>query len=151
MQQEGIDFHNTFAPVVNWSIVRLIIMMADMAGWESIQIDYALAFSKAPIESDVYLNLPAGFHVDGEDKNETYFLKLKKNLYGTRQASANWFDMLRTRIEDEGFKKNKVYPCLFVRNNCIVICYIDDCCILSKDRETIDTLLKKSIKDIQDE
>ena len=35
MQQEGIDFHNTFASVVNVSTVRLIIMIAEMAGWES--------------------------------------------------------------------------------------------------------------------
>ena len=92
-------------------------MMTEMAGWESRQIDYVLAFSQATIDSDVYLHLPAGFHVDGEDENETYFLKLKKNLYGTRQAAENWFDMLKTGLEDEGFRQNKVDPCLFVRNN----------------------------------
>ena len=53
-------------------------MMAEMAGLESRQIAYVLAFSQAPIDSDVYLNLPARFHVDVEDENETYFLKLKK-------------------------------------------------------------------------
>ena len=35
MQQEGIDLHNTFAPVVNWSTVRLLVMMAEMDWWES--------------------------------------------------------------------------------------------------------------------
>ena len=88
MQQEGIDFNNTLAPVVNWSTVGLIIMMAEMAGWESRQIDYFLALSRSPIGSDVYLYLPEVFHVDGEDKNEIYFLKLKKNIYETRQAAA---------------------------------------------------------------
>ena len=58
MQQEGIDFHNTFAPVVNWYTVRLIIMMSEMNGWESRQIGYVLAFSKSQIDSDVYLHLP---------------------------------------------------------------------------------------------
>ena len=146
MQREGVDFHNTFAPVVNWSTVRLIIMMAEMAGWESRQIDYVLAFSQAPIDSDVYLHLPAGFHVNGKDENEKYVLKLKKNLYGTIQAAANWFDMLKSGLEDEGFKQNKIDPCLFVRSNCIVICYVDDCCIFSKDKETIDILLKSLSK-----
>ena len=69
MQREGIDFHNTFAPVLNWYNVRLIVMMAEMDGWESIQIDYVLAFSQAQIDSDFYLYLPEGFHVDGEDEN----------------------------------------------------------------------------------
>ena len=117
MQQEGIDFHNTFAPVVNWYTVRLIIIMYEMAGWESIKIDYVLAFPQAPIDRDVYLRLPAEFYVDGEDKNETCFLKLKQNIYGDRQAAENWFDMLKTGLEDEGFKQNKVNPCLFVRKN----------------------------------
>ena len=38
--------------------------------------------------------------------------------------------------------KQKVYPCVFVRNNCIVIFYVDDCFIFSKYKDTIDTLLK---------
>ena len=59
VQQGRIDFYNKFAPIVNWSTVRLIIMMADMAGRESIQIDYVLYFSQAPIDSDVYLHLLA--------------------------------------------------------------------------------------------
>ena len=65
MQLERIGFHNTFVPVVNWSTVRLIIMMGDMDGWESIKINYVLAFYQAPIDSGVYLCLPAGFRVDG--------------------------------------------------------------------------------------
>ena len=54
--------------------------------------------------------------------------------------------MLKTGLEDEGFKQNKVDPCLFVRNNCVVICYIDDCSILSKYKQTIDALLKNLSK-----
>ena len=142
IQIEGINFHNIFAPVVNWYTVRLIIMMAEISGWESRQIDHVLAFSQSPIDSDVYLHLPLVFHADGEEKNETYFLKLKKNLYGTRRAAENWFDTLKTGLEDKCFKQKKLDPCLFVRNNCIVICYVDDYCIFSKDKETIDELFK---------
>ena len=40
----------------------------------------------------------------------------------------------------------KVDPCIFVRKYCIVICYVDNCCIFSKDKETIDALLKNLSK-----
>ena len=50
--------------------------------------------------------------------------------------------MSKTGLEDEGFKQNKVYTCIFVRNNFIVIFYVEDCCIFSKDKGTIDALLK---------
>ena len=62
------------------------------------------------MDSDPYLHLPAEFHVDGKDENGKYFLKLKNHLYGTRHAAANWFDMLKTGLEDESFKQNKVDP-----------------------------------------
>ena len=65
--------HKIFAPVVKWSTVGLIIMMANIAGQESRQIYYVLAFSQAPIDSDDYLHLPK-----------------------------NWFDMLKTGVDDKG-------------------------------------------------
>ena len=67
-----IDFHNVFTPVLNWYTVRFIIMMAEIYVWESGQIDYVLAFSQVPIDSDAYLHLPE-----------------------------NWFDMLKTGVEDK--------------------------------------------------
>ena len=68
-----ISFHYTFAHVVNWSTVRLIIMMDEITGWDSSEINCVLAFSQAPIDSDVYPHLPD-----------------------------NWFDMLKTGVEDKG-------------------------------------------------
>ena len=49
--------------------------------------------------------------------------------------------MLKIGLEDEGFKQNKVDPCIFLRKTFIVIFYVDDFCILSKDKEIIDALL----------
>ena len=63
-----------------------------------------------------------------------------------RRAAANWSDMVKTGLEDEGFKQKKLYPCLFVRNNCIVIFYVGNCCIFYKYKETIDALLKNISK-----
>ena len=73
-----IDFHNKFEPVVNWSTLSLTMTMVDMDGWESRQLYYFLALSQAEIDSDVYLHLPE-----------------------------NWFDMLKTGLEDECFKKTR--------------------------------------------
>ena len=81
--------------------------MAEMDGCESRRMDYVLPFYQAPIDSDVYFHLPAGFDIYDEDENEKYYLKLKENLYGNRQAASNWFDMLKTRSEDGGLKQTK--------------------------------------------
>ena len=60
-----IFFHNIFAPVVNWFTVRLNNIIDVMAGWESRSIDYVIDLYQALIDSDVYLHLPPGFHIDG--------------------------------------------------------------------------------------
>ena len=56
----------------------IIIILVEMTGFESRQIDDVLDFSQAPIDSDAYLHLLAGFHVDGTNENEIYFLQLDK-------------------------------------------------------------------------
>ena len=56
------------------------------------------------------------------------------------------FDMLKTGLEDEGFKQNTEDLCIFVRNKSIVLCYVGYCCIFFKDKDTIDALLKNLLK-----
>ena len=140
MQRKGIDYWHTYAPVVNWSTVKMVLLLTTLAGWHSRQIDYVLAFSQAPIDADVYCHLPAGFHIkDGND--DEYVIQLVKNLYGTKQAAANWFEMMKQGLEKQGFKSSKTDPCLFLRNDTIIVTYVDDCLIFSKDETSIDTLL----------
>ena len=50
--------------------------------------------------------------------------------------------MLKAGLEDAGSSQNKIDPCLSVRNKCIVILYVVDCCIFTKYKDTIDALLK---------
>ena len=126
---------------MNWSTVRLVMLLTEMAGWHSRQIDYVLAFSQAPIDTTVYCHLPAGFHIEGGMKNEEYVIVLEKNLYGTKQAAANWFEMLRDNLIKEGFKQSIIDPCLFVKDDTIIVTYVDDCLIFSDEKEKIDKLL----------
>ena len=65
-------------------------------------MDRVLDFSQETIDSDVNPHLSEGFHVEGKNVNKTYFLKLKKNIYVRHQAAANWFNMLKPGLEDEG-------------------------------------------------
>ena len=143
MQTKGIDYWHTYAPVVNWSTVRLVMLLTEMAGWSSRQIDYVLAFLQAPIDTTVYCHLPTGFHVEGGDKNEEYVIMLEKNLYGTKQAAANWFEMLRANLRKQGFKQSSIDPCLFLKNDMIIVTYVDDCLIFSDSKVKIDNLLKE--------
>ena len=60
-QIEGVDYFETFAPVVNWTTVRLLLILSLILGWSTRQVDYTTAFLHAPISEEVYVEMPQGF------------------------------------------------------------------------------------------
>ena len=83
-QKEGIDYFETYSPVVQWSTIRMLFIIGIIKGWKSRKVDYVQAFPQATLDKDehVYMHIPAGYHVEGEKDHSKYVLKLKKNLYG---------------------------------------------------------------------
>jgi hypothetical protein len=83
-QTYGVNYWETYAPVVNWFSIRLFLIMAIAKGWHTRQIDFVLAYPQADIECELYMQIPQGFRFKGS--RQTHALKLKKNLYGQKQA-----------------------------------------------------------------
>jgi hypothetical protein len=137
-QIQGIDYTESFAPVVQWSTIRMVNTLAAMHNLEGKQIDFKQAFPQAKLKEDIYLRFPAGF----EHKNEKWALKLKRNLYCLVQASGNWFLKLSAIYARLGFKQSKSDPCLFLRKYMIIILYTDDCLLYARDTKEIDTFVK---------
>jgi hypothetical protein len=90
-QTWGIDYWDTYAPVVTWASVRLLLIVAKIHGLQSKSIDFVLDFPQADLDVPVYMELPAGVNpVDVSDENRRrYVLKLNKSLYGLKQAGYN--------------------------------------------------------------
>ena len=98
-QHQGIDFWETYSPVVQWSSVRLMLILSIIHGFASRQVDFVQAFPQAPIDDDVYIRIPQGFSYDRikqklvqvkgnpKYKDNNYCIKLKHNLYGCCQPS----------------------------------------------------------------
>jgi hypothetical protein len=79
-QVEGVDYFETFAPVVMWLTVHLLLIMSILLELETTQIDYTAAFVHADIDCLVYVAMPPGFGVPGQ------VWKLRKSLYGLAQS-----------------------------------------------------------------
>ncbi len=108
-----------------------------------------LAFLQAPIDSDVFCHLPAGFHVSGGNENTEYILQLQKNLYGTKQAAVNWYKMLKEGLKKQGFSQSKIDPCLFLKQDALIVTYVDDCLIFGKEQKIISELINSLRKDFK--
>ena len=138
--------------MVQWSTVRLMLILSAVLGLASRQVDFVQAFPQAPLEDDVYMRIPQGFAYDqhtgcliqSDDprhRDQQYCIKLKRNLYGCKQASRNWFLHLSQGLEAHGFVASKTDPCLFIRKDAIICLYTDDCCVFAKDNKIIDNLI----------
>ena len=137
-QIEGVDCFDTFAPVVNWTTVRLMLILTLILNLATCQVDYTAAFVHAPIDTDVYLDMPRGF----AEPNKVY--RLKRSLYGLRQSPRNFFQHLKSKLEAVGLQsQEQVDPCLFMSDKVIVLVYVDDTLFYSPRKEWIDEVIKK--------
>jgi hypothetical protein len=139
MQTEGIDYFDTYAPVVQWSTVRLVLTLALKHGWATRQVDYTNAFAQADIQEEVYIEPPRGFSgEDGLDK----VLRLKKSLYGLKQAPKTFFDKLRAGLIERGFTPSNIDPCLFMKENMICVVYVDDTILCGPDSNALEAEIR---------
>ena len=118
MQQWGVNYWENYAPVVNWISVQFLLILFELSGLESRKIDFVLAFPQADLDVPVYMELPIGMEVPGyEGYKKLYVLRIRKSLYGLKQASANWYDMLKKGLEIWGFKDSVADPFVFIKQN----------------------------------
>ena len=138
LQREGIDFFDTYAPVVQWSTIRMLLTLTLNKGWTTKQVDYTNAFAQAALKETVYIEPPKGFgRRDGLDR----VLKLITSLYGLRQAPKTFFEKLRDGLVERGFKQSAMDPCLFLKDQMICVVYVDDTIIAGPDGAKIEELI----------
>jgi hypothetical protein len=142
-QQPGIDFGETYSPVVKPITIRTVLTIAVTAGWPIHQIDVSNAFLHGVLQEDVYMSQPPGF---AHPKFPNAVCKLRKALYGLKQAPRAWFSRLSTRLHELGFHGSKSDSSLFIlRNTTLVIyvlIYVDDIIITSPNRGAISQLIQ---------
>jgi len=123
MQQEGVDFFETYAPVVQWSTIRLLFSIVLDESWVTRQVDYTNAFAQADLKETVHIECPRLF---APKSGKTMVLKLIKSLYGLCQAPKTFYDKLAEGLEERGYVKSQIDPCLFMKKGIICVVYVDD-------------------------
>ncbi|GKF41609.1 retrovirus-related pol polyprotein from transposon TNT 1-94 [Tanacetum coccineum] len=125
LQEEGIDFEDSFAPVACLEAVWMFIAYAAHKNITIFQIDVKMAFLNGPLKEEVYVSQPEGF-IDLDFLDHLY--RLKKALYGLKQAPRTWYDKLSSFLIEHGFTKGIINPALFTRCHggrhitCLSIC-----------------------------
>jgi hypothetical protein len=112
MHQEGVDHFETYAPVVQWSTIRMLLTLVLREGWSTRQVDNTNAFAQAELKEELYVEPPKYF-APGDETD--LVLHLIKSLYGLKQAPKTFFEKLRDGIVQRGFVQSIHDPCLFMK------------------------------------
>ncbi|GKA39501.1 ribonuclease H-like domain-containing protein [Tanacetum coccineum] len=126
-QQQGIDFDETFSPVVKPATIRTVLSLAVTRDWPIHQLDVKNAFLHGQLSETVYMHQPPGF-VDSAHPD--YVCHLQRSLYGLKQAPRAWFQRFASFITRVGFQHSKTDTSLFVYHMgsdvAYLLLYVDD-------------------------
>ena len=86
-QQHGVNYWDTYAPVVSWSSVRILMTIAKLHNLHTKSVGFVQAYPQAMIKTPIYLHHPAGVILN--DSKGDVVLRLVKNLYGLKNAAHN--------------------------------------------------------------
>ena len=140
-QKDGVDFLETFAPVVRWETIRILIAIAVHLNWPIHQLDFLTAFLNGILKEDVYMFQPPGFEIPGA---EHLVCKLHKALYGLKQSPRAWFARLHTALLAWGLIQSISDPNLYFAHvgtdTVALLVYVDDILLTGSDPKLINRL-----------
>ncbi|KAL4383566.1 hypothetical protein GQ457_15G010160 [Hibiscus cannabinus] len=134
-QREGIDYTETFSPVSKKDSLRIVLALVTQFDLELQQMDVKTAFLNGDLEEEVYMKQPEGF---SSSDGENLVCKLKKSIYGLKQASRQWYLKFHEVISSFGFVENIMDQCIYQKVSgskiCFLILYVDDILLATNDR-----------------
>lgn len=132
-QREGVDFNETFAPVVRYDSIRTILSVAAIEDWEIMQFDVKTAFLNGDLYTTICMEVPKGVIVN----NDNMVCRLKKSLYGLKQASRVWNEKFTEFLKDFNMVQSQSDGCVFRGeingHKVILLLYVDDGLVLSSN------------------
>ena len=123
-QREGIDYTETFSPIYKKDSLRIIMALVAHFDFDLHQMDVKTTFLNGNLEEEVYMKQPKGF---SSSEGEHLVCKLRKSMYGLKQASRQWYLKFHEVITSFGLKKISwinVYTRRSVGVRFVFLCYM---------------------------
>lgn len=126
-QEEGVDFKETFSPVVRHTTLRMLFALSVQLGLQTNHLDVTTAFLNGDLEETIYMSIPEMFPDVGQTSK---VLKLSMAIYGLKQSSRAWYKKIDECLLAIGYQRSKLEPCMYTKvkdqSKTIVTLYVDD-------------------------
>jgi hypothetical protein len=133
-QIPGVDFTETFAPVVRLESIRAALAIAAIENLEIIQMDIRGAYLNGELKEEIYMRQPPGF----EDETQRVW-RLRKTIYGLKQSGREWNREFDSKLTSIHLNKTAVDHCVYFRERdgerTWITVWVDDLLILSTTRQ----------------
>lgn len=143
-EKYGIDYKATFAPVIRYESVRLLLAIGATINSEVHQMDVKTAFLNGDLEEEIYMQQPPGFPLSSDPGK---VLRLRKSLYGLKQAPRAWNIKFNEVSRSLGLTRCLSEPCIYTQNSggdiTLLGLYVDDILIVGTSSSKIGTLKKQ--------
>ncbi|GMF66379.1 unnamed protein product [Phytophthora lilii] len=124
LQTQGIDYFHIYSPVASTNTIRVFLSVCCFKGLKIGQYDVETAFLNGNLTEVVYMAIPENIRT-----KTGMVCKLRRSLYGLKQAAAVWYQTIRAVLKKMGFRECRADPCMFVRigkSPVYIILYVDD-------------------------
>ncbi|QRV97073.1 Retrovirus-related Pol polyprotein from transposon TNT 1-94 [Ceratobasidium sp. AG-Ba] len=150
-QAPGIDFGQTFAPVVRLDSIRAIASLANQNDWDLRQLDVHSAYLNADVDEELYMRQIPYFE-DGTNR----VLKLKRSLYGLKQAGRMWNKLFDSKFKRIGYQACKTDACVYRRMTtrddqlqvAILAIHVDDIMVATSTNNT-DQIISELLREFE--
>ncbi|SGZ03674.1 BQ5605_C032g11012 [Microbotryum silenes-dioicae] len=140
-QRNGIDFSETFAPVARFSSIRCLLALAAANGYHVHQADIDKAYLHGELDHDIWMTTPRGFDFPSDK-----VLRLRRSIYGLKQAGRIWNRHIDTSLRNLGYKATGTDHCIYSRIDDqqrphYIALYVDDLLIVSPHLDEIERVI----------
>jgi hypothetical protein len=110
-QRYGLDYDETYAPTITFGTILMILHIAATMIWHVTGCDVGNAYLEALTNRDLYMELIFDYTgLDEEGNVRRVVVRLKKNLYGSKQVARVWYALISEVLCNRGFRRSKYEP-----------------------------------------
>ena len=139
-KDEGL--FESWSPIAGWSAIHMTSVMALQHGWTVKGADFDNAFVQAPVDRDIYIELPAMFRDESGLGQNDVCLRLNKSFYGMVDSPRNWWLHVSAGLEHVGFKPSDNDPGIYFGHGMVLILYVDDVLLVGPDESKMNKVFQ---------